>query len=220
MKLSEKLYAKAREQWEEAANKPFVVGMAWGTLEVSRFRNYMIQDFLYLKDYIDILKRALERADDGELREFLRGLVAETEQEFERVHLPNMVDAGVDVDNLANYPRLAVIDTYVAYMKRQMEEGILEGLTALLQCSWAYAYIGESVSARFAGVIAASPYKSWFDAYTSDAYVETNRKWIDFLDREAEGIDQKKEEALFDVFTTCAAHENRLWDALIAQSPF
>ena len=56
MKFSDILYAHAKDLWEEAAEKPFVIAMADGTLDPARFRYYMLQDYLYLLDYIDILR--------------------------------------------------------------------------------------------------------------------------------------------------------------------
>ena len=55
MKLSERLYDGAIELWRVAADKPFVREMALGTLDEKRFRHYMIQDYFYLLDYIEIL---------------------------------------------------------------------------------------------------------------------------------------------------------------------
>ncbi|MBR4089576.1 MAG: hypothetical protein IKK28_01700 [Mogibacterium sp.] len=94
------------------------------------------------------------------------------------------------------------------------EHGVLAGLTALLQCSWLYAYIGEKMTAEHSDEIAASPYRSWFDAYTCKEYTDANRMWIDVLDRETEGITGSTEKMLKNIFRTCAEYENRLWDEL------
>ena len=92
--------------------------------------------------------------------------------------------------------------------------GIAAGLTALLQCSWVYAYIGQSVTARYADEVAVSPYRSWFGAYTSDEYLKSNREWIEWLDGETKGIGEEETENLCKIFETCAGYENRFWDAL------
>ena len=44
MKLSELFFAKTKELWDEAANKPFVIEMAKGTLIDRKFRNYTLQE--------------------------------------------------------------------------------------------------------------------------------------------------------------------------------
>ena len=104
---------------------------------------------------------------------------------------------------------------YTEYMREQVREhGFLAGLTALLQCSWLYAYIGEKMTAECSEEIAASPFRFWFDAYTCKEYIEANQMWIDTLDRETEGITGDTAVLLKNIFRTCAEYENKLWDDL------
>ena len=65
MKTTERLFARVEGLWREALEKPFVVEMADGTLSAERFRYYMVQDALYIGDYIGILE--LIRRKVGEL---------------------------------------------------------------------------------------------------------------------------------------------------------
>ena len=215
MKLSDTLYKGAEHLWKEASEKPFVVQMAKGMLDPERFRHYMMQDYLYLLDYIGILTQTEERAADPGLQVFLRDLIVATKEETERVHVPNMREIGIRDEDLEDCEEEAVISEYVGYMKRQLEEkGLIAGLTALLQCSWVYAYIGQILTERYPEDIAASPYRSWFEAYTCREYIESNQKWIDVLDREAEGVGPEGRETLGQIFQKCAEYENRLWDVL------
>ena len=71
MKLSESLFAKTKTLWDEASSKPFVVNMAKGTLDKERYRRYMLQDYLYLLDYIAILKNIRDIAGDEEIKAVL-----------------------------------------------------------------------------------------------------------------------------------------------------
>lgn len=215
MKLSEILRSKADYLWKEASEKPFVVEMAKGTLDEDRFRYYMIQDYLYLQDYIGILQGTLDHTDDASLKEFLCSVMKETELETYRVHVPNMKKNGVTDEEIANCIQAKEAVEYVNYMRMQLDEnGLLAGLTALLQCSWVYAYIGKVVTERFAEQIETSPYRSWFEAYECKAYIEANQKWIDVLDREAANITDEEAGKLSSIFETCAKYENLFWDML------
>jgi len=215
MKLSEILYTRVADLWEEAARKPFVMEMAKGTLDIERFRYYMIQDYLYLIDYIDILNSTLDHTGDPDLRSFLENVIEETRKETDRVHIPNMKAIGIEDTDIINSTKADVIIEYQDYMRRQLEDlGLMAGLTALLQCSWVYAYIGHQVSRRYPEAIASSPYRSWFDAYTCREYLDNNQQWIDILDRESQGISPDQMEKLCDIFRECAIFENRLWDHL------
>ena len=215
MKLSEILENRVRTLWAEAAEKPFVREMAMGTLSEDRFRNYMIQDYLYLLDYIELLEKNREAAGEQSLKDFLTQVISETEDETYRVHVPNMKNIGIREEEISGCERPLVITEYVAYMQAQLEnEGLLAGLAALLQCSWVYAFLGEVLTERYAEEIAVSPYKSWFDAYACTEYVEANQRWIDVLDREGAQISPEETETLCRIFETCAEYENRFWDSL------
>lgn len=215
VRLSKVLHESVRELWSQAAEKPFVVEMATGVLDERRYRYYMIQDYLYLLDYIDILERIRERADDLALKEFIGFVIAQTNKETAQVHVPQMRALGITEDDVAQCPKCSVIVEYIDYMRRQVEEGgVLAGLTAQLQCSWVYAYIGQRMMEKYPMQIAASPYRGWFEAYTCDDYVAANQQWIDVLDAQAAGIQDGEAKQLCEIFQTCAAYENRLWDEL------
>ena len=200
MKLSEVLYTKVSDLWKEAAAKPFVVEMAKGSLDPELFRYYMLQDYLYLKEYTDILNRTLKRTADPDLQVFLRNVIKETEKETERVHLPNMKKIGISDAEIENARKAQVIVDYLAYMRQQPEKGLVAGLTALLQCSWVYAFIGQALTED--------------DAYTCKEYIEANKAWIDMVDYETEGISREETDRLCVIFETCARYENRFWDEL------
>lgn len=214
-RFSEMLFSETEDLWKEAVNKPFVKKMADGTLETEKYRRYMLQDYLYLTDYIELLREISESTEKKSLRSFLEKILRETQEEAERVHLPAMRELGIGDTDIQNAVMAQVLQEYVGYMKQQLrEEGFVGGLVALLQCSWAYAYIGQTVSEREAERLSASPYKSWFASYTCASYIETNQSWIDASDRETEDLDDTKKLRLCSVFQTCARYENRFWDDL------
>ena len=216
MKLSEILYAGSVDLWREAADKPFVREMAEGTLDDGLFRRYMIQDYLYLLDYIDTLRLIQKQTEDAGLTDFLHRVIAETENETYRVHLPHLKQIGVSDEEITGAVRLPVISEYTGYMRKQVRDhGLLAGLAALLQCSWLYAYIGERMISEHTEEVEASPFKFWFHAYTCREYLEANQMWIDVLDREAEDISNDTVLLLGGIFRTCAEYENRLWDELL-----
>lgn len=215
MKLTEALYAGVIDLWREATEKAFVMEMAKGTLDERLFRNYMIQDYLYLLDYIDTLKFMQKQTEDTKLADLLQRVITGTENETYRIHLPQMKQMGVSDEDIAGTVKLPVITEYLGYMRTQtMENGIIAGLTALLQCSWLYAYIGEIMASEHSVEIEESPYKFWFDAYTRKEYVIANQRWKDVLDSEAKEISSDISSLLVGIFRTCAGHENELWDAL------
>ena len=148
----------------------------------------MLQDYLYLQDYIEILNDIKGICEDEETARFLDKIIAGTTREAETVHRTNMEQLGITDDELAKSERFSVITGYVNYMRGCVDKfGLLGGLTALLQCSWVYAYIAENVAGKYKEEISKSEYNSWFEAYTSQSYLDTNRMWIDLLDKQSKG---------------------------------
>ena len=228
MKLSDKLYRCVEPIWKEAADKPFVTEMAKGNLRKDRFHYYMIQDYMYLKDYINLLGDTLHYTDDPSLKDFLITVIEETKLEAKRVHekyldpSPSSDDGNESDINKEPIPGKRpvpcmepVLIEYVAYMQDQLsEKGLLAGLTALLQCSWVYAYIGQTLTERYPDQIRLSPYKDWFEAYTCQEYIDANQAWIDALDNQTTDITSEEAEHLCEIFIHCAKYENAFWDRL------
>ena len=215
MKFSTVLFESVKDLWDQAANKPFVTEMARGVLKEQRYRYYMIQDYLYLLEYIDILGSICERSDDPELKEFISFVIEQTKKETMQVHVPNMRDMGITDEEITACPMSREIADYTDYMRRQVRnEGVLAGLTAQLQCSWVYAYIGTRMMKQYPDEISRSPYRSWFEAYTCDDYICANQKWIDILDEKAKGVAGDEAAKLCTIFRTCAEYENSFWDML------
>ena len=99
-KLSQRLHACVQDIWPRYLTHPFVTQMADGTLPAEKFRYYMLQDYLYLKDYVKIFAAILQKADDFEQIRFLSGELASTIDETFRTHLPYMQRLGITEDEI------------------------------------------------------------------------------------------------------------------------
>lgn len=213
MKLSDLLFLEAEPLWIKATQKDFLVEMANGTLDNIRYRNYMLQDYIYLKDYIEILNQISTFAQDMPLKNFLKRITAETKKELCRVHIPEMKKIGISGSDIENCMPNQVVTDYVNYFHQNID-GVQSGLTALLQCSWNYAYIARVISEKYSRELSQSAYKSWFDAYTCTEYVKANQLWINILDQYTLGIRFEETNKLCRIFKDCACFENMFWDCL------
>ena len=54
MTMTERLLEATKEIWAGYNEKPFVKGIADGSLDHDKFKYYMIQDYLYLIDYTKV----------------------------------------------------------------------------------------------------------------------------------------------------------------------
>lgn len=213
MKLSEKIYARAKELWSQYLCHPFVTEMAKGTLPTEKFRYYMLQDYLYLKDYVKIFAAIIQKAEDFDLLSFLSEEMSETIQETVRTHVPYMKRLGITEEEIRKARPHIDNSAYSHYMLCEAQMGdVLTGLVALLNCSWSYAYIAEQVVERYPEVLHGERYGSWFAGYISEEYRKTNQALIDRIDALGAEIDEKKAEYLCEIFEKCFLFDLRFWD--------
>ena len=125
VKLSERIYARAEKIWPRYLRHPFVTQMADGTLPPEKFRYYMLQDYLYLRDYVKIFAAIIQKADDFEQIRFLSGELANTIDETFRTHRPYMERLGITEEEIRR-----VVGEGRAVCA--MTGGLNSGITALL----------------------------------------------------------------------------------------
>ncbi|MBQ7070224.1 MAG: hypothetical protein IJM87_02945 [Ruminococcus sp.] len=215
MKLSERLFESTKPFWDKAAQNPFVIAMADGTLGKENFKAYMLQDYYYLNDYISILEHMESKAEKAETRAFLKDAIQAIRYEMENLHIANMKQLGITDEDIRTVGKNAACSEYLEFLRSNALEGTVRGLTALLQCSWSYAYIAKSVADQYGDKIASSPYADWFGSYTSEEYVGANQAWIDLLDSETQDISDDDIELSCRIFEKCAGFEDRFWKALL-----
>ena len=183
MKLSQTLYARAEKIWPRYLSHPFVTQMADGTLPPEKFRYYMLQDYLYLKDYVKIFAAIIQKADDFEQIRFLSEELADTIGETFRTHIPYMKRLGITEEEIRSARTHIDNNAYTHYMLWEAQAGdVLTGLVTLLNCSWSYAYVAEKIVERCPDALWDEHYGSWFAGYVSESYRRTNQMLIDRID--------------------------------------
>lgn len=217
VKLSQRLYERAKELWPRYLCHPFVMQMADGTLPKEKFRYYMLQDYLYLMDYVKIFAAIIQKADDFEQIRFLRGELSNTIDETVRTHLPYMKRLGITDEEIRNARPHIDSSAYSHYMLCEAQTGdVLTGLVTLLNCSWSYAYIAEQTVERCPDALRDANYGPWFAGYISEEYQRANQALIDRIDALAVSIQEEAAQRLCEIFEKCCLFDLRFWDMVYA----
>ena len=213
VKLSERIYARAEKIWPRYLRHPFVTQMADGTLPPEKFRYYMLQDYLYLRDYVKIFAAITQKADDFEQIRFLSGELANTIDETFRTHRPYMERLGITEEEIRRArPHIDSV-AYSHYMLCEAQMGdVLMGLVTLLNCSWSYAYIAEETVKRYPHALQDARYGAWFAGYVSEEYRRTNQALIDRIDALAASVSEERVGRLCEIFEKCCLFDLRFWD--------
>lgn len=212
MRFSESLYEDVKEIWESYYEHPFVKGIGNGTLEVDKFKFYMIQDYLYLLDYAKVYALGVVKADREEVMQGFSKMVNDILNGEMSIHRSYMKRLGITADEVKAAKVSLSNISYTHYMLAVAHNGSLADLTvSLLACMWSYMEIGRNLS-KIPGSIDHEFYGEWIRGYISKEYEACTRWVIDLVDELAVDMSQKELEKLREIFINTSKYEYMFWD--------
>ena len=210
--VSTRLHDAATPVWEACLRHPFVTGIGDGTLDMEKFRYFMLQDYLYLFDYARVFALGVVKARDPELmRVFAANVDAILDGEM-KIHRAYMKRLDITEEQVfAVKPALANL-SYTNYMLSVAQTGgPMEIVASILACSWSYAEIGQALAA-IPGAAEHLFYGEWIRGYASEEYAATNQTLIELMDSLAADAGEEQLAYLTDVFVNCSRYELGFWD--------
>ena len=210
--VSTRLHDAAAPVWEACLRHPFVTGTGDGTLDMEKFRYFMLQDYLYLFDYARVFALGVVKARDPELmRVFAANVdaILGGEMKIHRAYMKRLDIAEEQVFSIK--PALANL-SYTNYMLSVAQTGgPMEIVASILACSWSYAEIGQALAA-IPGAAEHPFYGEWIRGYASEEYAATNQALIELMDSLAADAGEEQLAYLTDVFVNCSRYELGFWD--------
>ena len=212
MTVTQRLYEAARPIWEACHAHPFVTGIGDGTLEVEKFRYFLLQDYLYLFDYARVFAWGVVKARSPELMRFFSANVDAILGGEMKIHRAYMARLGITEEQVfAVRPALPNL-SYTNYMlSAAAAGGPAEIVAAILACSWSHAEIGTRLAAR-PGALEHPFYGEWVQGYSSEEYQETNRALVERMDALAAGCSEEEYRRLEEIFVACSRYELGFWE--------
>lgn len=211
MTLSAELHSAARPIWDAQLEHPFVKGIGDGTLEEERFRNWVVQDYGYLREFSRVFAWAAAKADRLESMGWyaaVLNLTLNTEMELHRTYAARFGITPGELESASMWPTTRA---YTDFLVRTAADGdMADLLAALLPCAWGYVDIGRTLAAQ------APPtdqrYADWIAQYASDEFAEAAAWLRDELDRVAGKPGPEKRARLTEIFVLSSRYEYRFWD--------
>lgn len=210
--VSYRLHAAAAPIWDTCLKHPFVIGIGDGTLEVEKFRHFMLQDYLYLFDYARVFSLGVVKARDPELMRIFAANVDAILNGEMKIHRAYMKRLGITEEQVfAVMPALDNL-SYTNYMLSIANSGgPMEIVAAILACSWSYAEIGQTL-ASIPGASEHPFYGEWIQGYASEEYAATNQALIELMDSLAKDASEEQIAYLTEIFINCSRYELGFWD--------
>lgn len=210
--VSTRLHDAAAPVWEACLRHPFVTGIGDGTLDMEKFRYFMLQDYLYLFDYARVFALGVVKARDPELMRVFAANVDTILGGEMKIHRAYMKRLDITEEQVFSIkPALANL-SYTNYMLSVAQTGgPMEIVASILACSWSYAEIGQALAA-IPGAAEHPFYGEWIRGYASEEYAATNQALIELMDSLAADAGEEQLAYLTDVFVNCSRYELGFWD--------
>jgi thiaminase/transcriptional activator TenA len=212
MKFTMRLVEKFEAAWRANHTHPFVVELGNGTLDRDKFRFYMVQDYLYLIDYVKLFALGAMKTQDLETMGTFAALLNSTLHEEMSLHRTYAAQFGITTEELENAKPSPITLAYSHYMLHVAHNGSLADLVAaLLPCMWSYWDIGKELN-RIPGASSHEYYGEWVRMYSSNEFGELAQWCINLMDRLAEGKSEVELARLEDIFQNTTRFETMFWD--------
>ena len=210
--VSTRLHDAAAPVWEACLRHPFVTGIGDGTLDMEKFRYFMLQDYLYLFDYARVFALGVVKARDPELmRVFAANVDAILGGEM-KIHRAYMKRLDITKEQVFSVkPALANL-SYTNYMLSVAQTGgPMEIVASILACSWSYAEIGQALAA-IPGAAEHPFYGEWIQGYAGGEYAAANAALIELMNDLAKDASEAQMRDLTGIFVNCSRYELGFWD--------
>ena len=196
--------------WDECAATYFVREMQTGSLPLDIFREYIIQDSIYLKNYARVYGKLIYQSTTlSDLQFYYSALSFVTDTES-AVRLRYLKQFGLNDGDIESMEPLPENIRYIRFLLNTAEKGS-EGdmLMAVLPCMLSYSYIFRKIAAIPDTV--SSKYYDLIQDYAQDAYYESCRGMCEFADRKCDTLPAKEKDRLGCVFKQASLLELAFW---------
>ena len=209
--FSNQLRRQADKIWRAIHRHPFLHELHSGTLPMDRFTYFILQDYLYLLDFAQVLCLGGAKSPDLQTLEiFTRHALTAVEVE-RSFHTAFGRSLGFSQRHLNNTSKGPITEAYTRHLQAVARGGSLgEIVAAVLPCYWIYGEVGR----RLYRSRPKSPkiYREWIETYASKEYWKPVREQIrlmDYLGASAKG-DEKK--LMRSHFLLSSRYEFLFWD--------
>ncbi len=197
--------------YAEIVAHPFLRGLTDGTLTEERFRFYILQDAVYLREYARALSLVGVRSGDEDalvmFSEHAAGAIA-----VERsLHEGFLKDLGVAREEAEGTEASPTTLAYTSFLLRTAAlSDYPEALGAVLPCYWIYREVGRTLLER------SSPnplYRRWIDTYGGEEFGSLVEDVLDLTDGVCEELDPSRKARVREAFIATSRYEWMFWDA-------
>jgi thiaminase (transcriptional activator TenA) len=207
----DRLRADAAAPWSRYIRHPFVLALGDGSLPAPKFRNFLLQDYLFLIQYARayvLLAYKLDTPEDMRAALATANVLLTGEMPL---HVRYCAGWGLDEAQMRAAPASLEMIAYTRYVLELGQAGdALDLMVALAPCIAGYAEIGAMLNA---GLRPDNPYADWVAAYAGPEYNQSVAATMAMLERLAVTRGgAARYDALLTIFIQATECEAAFWE--------
>ncbi len=212
MSFVKTLVDNSMDIWEAYLKHPFIIELQQGTLDIEKFKNYIVQDSIYLKEYARVYALGMYKSKTlKEIQNFYSILsfvnADETSTRLKYLKEWNITQEDIEVAEVKKENK-----EYIDFMMKIAEkQQVPEILMATLPCMFSYCYIGKEIKKNNPN-IESTKYWDFIQDYASDLYAQSCIEWGNYAEELCKDFDTDKKTKLIKIFKQASICEMKFWD--------
>jgi len=209
--FSEQLRSRAGRIWRAIEDHAFLRELHAGTLPMNRFTYFILQDYVYLLDFAQVLCQGGAKSPNLETLElFARHAVGAVEVE-RSFHASFGKTLGLSRKQLEAVPKGPITQAYIGHLQSVARSGSLgEVVAAVLPCYWIYGEVGR----RLYRSRPQRPkiYREWIETYAGEPFWRPVREQIQLMNTIGAAAGSREKKLMTEHFVLSSRYEFMFWD--------
>ncbi len=200
---------RAEPAWRKTLEHPFLKALSDGTLPREKFRFYLEQDLLYLREFSRLLLELAAKAPHPDHARTLARHAGEAIAEEAALHA-SILGLREPVSGKISFQMAPSNTAYVNHLRATVGRGaFLEGMAAMLPCYWVYLDAGKALSGKTSPV---PEYQQWIRQYAGADYEKSVREALGIFNAAAEQAPPDVRARAMEAFERSVRYEWMFWD--------
>lgn len=192
---------------------PFIVGIKEGNLDRDKFKHYLIQDSLYLKDYGKVYASVFLQMNRIQDLQFLHTCIGVVVADETNMHTQYLLDYDLDVYKVDDEPVAPENRAYLDYMLSFAKgDDVKKAFVSALPCTLTYEFIGKNLKADLGDKIEGNYFRPWIEAYAGEGFEDFSVRSVELINRLCKDCSEEALNELVEIYVKACEHEMNFWD--------
>ncbi|EAW13944.1 putative thiamine biosynthesis protein (Thi-4) [Aspergillus clavatus NRRL 1] len=205
--------------WKRFTEHEFVRGLGSGALPVERFKQYLVQDYLYLTHFARSNALAAYKGKSMASIAASAKIVLHIERET-ALHLNYCASFGLTKEEMESYPETLACTAYSRYiLDVGQSDDWLALQMALAPCLIGYGAIAKRLYTEKETLREGNRYWQWIENYVAEDFSEAVRLGSELLESHMRQVSVSRMEELIKIFIRATELEINFWDMGLGERP-